>query len=75
LSLLAATVPLRQSHLTTAVSLNTFSRVCAHLIIPSSLCGFVVDKVALGRVSLHVLQFYPVNIIRPWLPILISCGE
>jgi hypothetical protein len=27
--------------------------------------GFVVDKVALGQVSLEVLRFSPVNIIPP----------
>jgi hypothetical protein len=38
--LLAATVPLRQSHLTTTVSLNTFSRVCAHYPLQSVwICG------------------------------------
>jgi hypothetical protein len=30
----------------------------------------VVDKVALGQVSLRVLRFSPVNIIPPWLSIL-----
>jgi hypothetical protein len=29
---------------------------------------FVVDKVALGQVFLHVLRFSPVNIIPPWAP-------
>jgi hypothetical protein len=33
--------------------------------------GFVVDKVALEQVSLRVFRFYPVNIIPPWLSILI----
>jgi hypothetical protein len=33
--------------------------------------GFVVDKVALGQASLRVLRFSPVNIIPPWLSILI----
>jgi hypothetical protein len=33
--------------------------------------GFVVDRVALGQVFLSVLQFFPVNIIPPWLSILI----
>jgi hypothetical protein len=31
----------------------------------------VVDKVALGKVYLQVIQFSPVNIIPPWLSILI----
>jgi hypothetical protein len=30
--------------------------------------GFVVDKVALGQVSLRVFRFSPVNIIPPWAP-------
>jgi hypothetical protein len=34
--------------------------------------GFVVDKVALGQVSLRVLQLSPVNIIPPGLRIHIS---
>jgi hypothetical protein len=33
--------------------------------------GFVVDKVALGQVSDRAFRFYPVNIIQPWLSILI----
>jgi branched-subunit amino acid transport protein len=33
--------------------------------------GFVVDKVTLGQVFLQVLQFSPVNIIPPWLSIII----
>jgi hypothetical protein len=33
--------------------------------------GFVVDKVALGQVSLQALHFYPVNIIPSGLSILI----
>jgi hypothetical protein len=33
--------------------------------------GFMVDKVALGHVFLLVLRFSPVNIIPPWLSILI----
>jgi hypothetical protein len=36
--------------------------------------GFVVDKVALGQVSLRVLRFYPVSIIPPSLSKLISPG-
>jgi hypothetical protein len=31
--------------------------------------GFVVDKVALGQVSLRVLRFPPVSIIPPWAPL------
>jgi hypothetical protein len=31
--------------------------------------GFVVDKVALGRIFLRVLRFSPVNIIPPWVPL------
>jgi hypothetical protein len=34
--------------------------------------GFVVDKVALGQAFFTVLQFSPVNIIPPWLSILIN---
>jgi hypothetical protein len=30
---------------------------------------FVMDKVALGQVSLRVLRFFPVNIIPPWAPL------
>jgi hypothetical protein len=37
--------------------------------------GFVVDKVALGEVSLRVLRFSPVNIIPLSLSKLISSGE
>jgi hypothetical protein len=33
--------------------------------------GFVVDKVALGQVSLRVFRFHPVSIIPPWLSTLI----
>jgi hypothetical protein len=33
--------------------------------------GFVVDKVALGQVSLLVLRVYPVDVIPPYLSILI----
>jgi hypothetical protein len=33
--------------------------------------GFVLDIVALGQVFLRVLRFSPVNIIPPWLSILI----
>jgi hypothetical protein len=33
--------------------------------------GFVVDKVALGQVFLEVM-FSPVNIILPWLSVLIT---
>jgi hypothetical protein len=36
--------------------------------------GYVVDKVALGHVSLRVLRFSPVNIIPPSLSKLISSG-
>jgi hypothetical protein len=36
--------------------------------------GFVVDKVALGQVSLRVLRFSPVSIIPPSLSKLISSG-
>jgi hypothetical protein len=32
--------------------------------------GFVADIVALGPVFLQVLCFFPVNIIRPWLSML-----
>jgi hypothetical protein len=39
---------------------------------PGSLhVGFVVDKVALGQVFLRVLRLSRVNIIPPWLSILI----
>jgi hypothetical protein len=34
----------------------------------------VVDIVALGQVFLRILKFSPVNIIPPWLSILISTG-
>jgi hypothetical protein len=37
--------------------------------------GFVVDRVALGQVSVWVLGFSPVSFIPPWLPILISSGR
>jgi hypothetical protein len=30
--------------------------------------GFEVDKVSLEQVFLHVIRFYPVNIIPPWVP-------
>jgi hypothetical protein len=41
--------------------------------IPGSVhVGFVVDKVALGEVFLRVLRFFPVDIIPPWLSMLIS---
>jgi hypothetical protein len=33
--------------------------------------GFVVDSMALGQVSFRVRCFYPVNIITPWLSVLI----
>jgi hypothetical protein len=33
--------------------------------------GFVMGKVALGRVCILVLRFYPVNIIPPTVSILI----
>jgi hypothetical protein len=33
-------------------------------------CGFVVDEVALGQGFLRVLPFSPVNIVPPWLSIL-----
>jgi hypothetical protein len=33
--------------------------------------GFVVDKVALGKVFFRVLQLSPVNIIPPWLTMFI----
>jgi hypothetical protein len=33
--------------------------------------GFVVDKVAMGQLSLSVLRLSPVTIIPPWLSILI----
>jgi hypothetical protein len=40
--------------------------------VPSSVhVAFVVERVALGQVFLKVLQFYPINIIPPWLYILI----
>jgi hypothetical protein len=32
---------------------------------------FLVDKVTLGQFLLLVLRFYPVNIIPPWLSMLI----
>jgi hypothetical protein len=35
---------------------------------------FVADREALGHVSLGVLRLSPVNIIPPWLSILISPG-
>jgi hypothetical protein len=34
---------------------------------------FVVDRVALGQVSLRVLRFSSVGIIPPWLFILVYC--
>jgi hypothetical protein len=33
--------------------------------------GFLMDKVALGKYFLRVFRFFPVNIITPWLSILI----
>jgi hypothetical protein len=33
--------------------------------------GFVVKKMALGQVFVRFLWFFPVNIIPPWLSILI----
>jgi hypothetical protein len=44
--------------------LTAASRVRARV----STLGFVVDKVALGQVSLRVIKFSPVNIIPPLTP-------
>jgi hypothetical protein len=35
------------------------------------LIGFVVDKMPVGQTILRVLRSFPVNIIPPWLSILI----
>jgi hypothetical protein len=36
---------------------------------------FVVDKLQLGQGFLRVRRFYPVNIIPPWLSVLVSSGR
>jgi hypothetical protein len=36
--------------------------------------GFVLNKVVLGHFFSEFFGFSPVNIIPPWLSILISCG-